>query len=78
LPSAPTDRTLDYAKCRDELKGIEPGEVVLAIEKLEGFHGEVRVIPGVWGHFAGSGDSPVDLEYIDGVLKELLATAAGP
>lgn len=41
-------------------------------------NGEVRVIPGVWGHFAGSGDSPVDLEYIDGVLKELLATAAGP
>lgn len=36
------------------------------------------MIPGVWGHFAGSGDSPVDLEYIDGVLKELLATAAGP
>jgi len=37
-------------------------------------NGEVRVIPGVWGHFAGSGDSPVDLEYIDGVLKELLAS----
>jgi homoserine O-acetyltransferase/O-succinyltransferase len=37
-------------------------------------NGEVRVIPGIWGHFAGSGDSPVDLEYIDDVLKELLAT----
>jgi len=37
-------------------------------------NGEVRVIPGVWGHFAGSGDSPVDLEYIDGVLNELLAS----
>ena len=37
-------------------------------------NGEVRVIPGVWGHFAGSGDSPVDLDYIDGVLKELLAS----
>ena len=37
-------------------------------------NGEVRVIPGVWGHFAGSGDSPVDLEYIDDVLKELLAS----
>ena len=35
---------------------------------------EFRVIPGVWGHFAGSGDSPVDLQYIDDVLKELLAT----
>lgn len=38
----------------------------------------ISAVPGVWGHFAGSGDSPVDLEYIDGVLKELLATAAGP
>lgn len=35
-------------------------------------HGEVRVIPGVWGHFAGSGDSPVDLQWIDTVIKELL------
>lgn len=34
--------------------------------------GEVRVIPGVWGHFAGSGDSPVDLQWIDTVIKELL------
>ena len=32
------------------------------------------MIPGVWGHFAGSGDSAVDLEYIDNVLKELLAS----
>ena len=32
LPAAPTDVTLDYAACRDELKRIEPGEVVLAIE----------------------------------------------
>ncbi len=35
-------------------------------------NGEVRVIPGVWGHFAGSGDSPVDIEFIDNALKELL------
>jgi hypothetical protein len=32
LPATPSDRTLDYAKSRDELKGIEPGAVVLAIE----------------------------------------------
>ena len=36
--------------------------------------GEVRVIPGVWGHFAGSGDCAVDLDYIDAVVKELLAS----
>lgn len=37
LPSPPEDRTLDYAASRDELRGIEPGEVVLAVERLEGF-----------------------------------------
>jgi homoserine O-acetyltransferase len=35
--------------------------------------GEVRVIPGVWGHFAGGGANPVDTDFIDNVLKELLA-----
>jgi homoserine O-acetyltransferase len=34
---------------------------------------ELRVIPGVWGHFAGGGANPVDTKYIDDVLKELLA-----
>lgn len=37
-------------------------------------NGEVRVIPGVWGHFAGGGANPVDTAYIDNVLKELLAS----
>lgn len=32
LPPPPTDLTFDYAACRDELRGIDPGEVVLAIE----------------------------------------------
>jgi homoserine O-acetyltransferase len=36
-------------------------------------NGELRVIPGVWGHFAGGGANPVDIKYIDDVLKELLA-----
>ena len=36
-------------------------------------NGEFRVIPGVWGHFAGGGANPVDTKYIDDVLKELLA-----
>ena len=35
---------------------------------------ELRVIPGVWGHFAGGGANPVDTAYIDNVLKELLAS----
>ena len=36
-------------------------------------NGEFRVIPGVWGHFAGGEANPVDTKYIDDVLKELLA-----
>jgi homoserine O-acetyltransferase/O-succinyltransferase len=36
-------------------------------------NGELRVIPGVWGHFAGGGANPVDTKYIDDVLKDLLA-----
>jgi hypothetical protein len=37
LPPAPADHTLDFALSREELRGIEPGEVVLAIEELRGF-----------------------------------------
>ena len=34
---------------------------------------ELRVIPGVWGHFAGGGENPVDTAFIDQGLKDLLA-----
>jgi homoserine O-acetyltransferase len=37
---------------------------------------ELRVIPGVWGHFAGGGDNPTDTKFIDDSLKELLAQEA--
>ena len=33
---------------------------------------EVRVIPGVWGHFAGGGANPVDTAFIDAGVRELL------
>lgn len=36
-------------------------------------HGEVRVIPGIWGHFAGGGSNDVDTFFIDTGLRELLA-----
>jgi hypothetical protein len=42
LPPPPEDRTLDYAASREELRGIEPGEVVLAVERLRGFREVVR------------------------------------
>ncbi len=35
--------------------------------------GEVRVIPGIWGHFAGGGSNAVDTDFIDAGLRELLA-----
>ncbi len=35
---------------------------------------DLRVIPGVWGHFAGGGVNPVDTSVVNGALEELLAT----
>ena len=35
---------------------------------------ELRVIPSIWGHFAGGGINPDDTEFIDRNLKELLAS----
>ena len=34
---------------------------------------ELRVIPGVWGHFAGGGVNPVDTDFIDQGVKDLLS-----
>jgi homoserine O-acetyltransferase len=34
---------------------------------------ELRVIPGVWGHFAGGGANPTDIRFIDQGLRDLLA-----
>jgi homoserine O-acetyltransferase len=36
-------------------------------------HAELRVIPGVWGHFAGGGNNPVDVAFIDAGLRDLLS-----
>jgi homoserine O-acetyltransferase len=35
--------------------------------------GDVRVIPGVWGHFAGGGKNPEDIAFIDAAIAEMLA-----
>jgi homoserine O-acetyltransferase len=35
---------------------------------------ELRVIPGVWGHFAGGGLNAADTKFIDDILKDLLAS----
>jgi homoserine O-acetyltransferase len=34
---------------------------------------ELRPIPSIWGHAAGFGVNPADNEFIDAVLRELLA-----
>jgi homoserine O-acetyltransferase len=34
---------------------------------------ELRVIPGVWGHFAGGGANDVDTRFIDAGLRDLLS-----
>ncbi|NRQ36691.1 alpha/beta fold hydrolase [Nonomuraea sp. NN258] len=34
---------------------------------------ELRVIPGVWGHFAGHGSNPDDTRFIDQGLRELMS-----
>lgn len=39
---------------------------------------ELRVIPGIWGHFAGHGSNPEDTAFIDEALRELLAKPGGP
>ncbi|MFP5019677.1 alpha/beta fold hydrolase [Pseudonocardia phyllosphaerae] len=36
-------------------------------------HGEVRVIPGVYGHFAGNGENAQDTAFVDAGLADLLA-----
>ena len=35
---------------------------------------ELRIIPGVWGHFAGGGVNPTDIKFIDEALRELLGS----
>lgn len=38
---------------------------------------ELRVIPGIWGHFAGGGNNPEDIDFIDNALVDLLAKPGG-
>ncbi|KAI1440837.1 Alpha/Beta hydrolase protein [Annulohypoxylon stygium] len=35
-------------------------------------NGKCEIIPSVWGHMAGSGSSPRDIEWIDGRIREFL------
>ena len=48
-----------------------PEDEEYAVKRMP--NAELRVIPGVWGHFAGGGLNPDDIKFIDDALKELLA-----
>lgn len=48
-----------------------PEDEAYAVERMP--NAELRVIPGVWGHFAGGGMNEADTRFIDDALKELLA-----
>ncbi len=48
-----------------------PEDEEYAVKRMP--NAQLRVIPGVWGHFAGGGLNPEDIEFIDNGLKELLA-----
>jgi len=49
-----------------------PEDEEYAVRHMTGTDAELRVIPGVWGHFAGGGLNPEDIGSIDNSLKELL------
>jgi homoserine O-acetyltransferase len=44
-----------------------------AIEVGHMWNADLRVIPSVWGHYAGGKINPADVEFVDNNLKELLA-----
>ena len=48
-----------------------PEDEAYAVERMP--NAELRVIPGVWGHFAGGGINEKDTSFINAALEELLA-----
>lgn len=74
----------DFAKALGAIKAravVMPGEMDLyfpvvdnarEVEKMP--NARCVPIPGVWGHFAGGGANPVDTQFIDAQLKQLLAS----
>ena len=83
-------RTPGFSSTEEALGSIKARGIVLPAEKdlyfppedeqwAVGFipSAELRVIPGVWGHFAGGGQNPVDTAFIDAAVAELLAGPSG-
>lgn len=57
--------------CRTDLY-FPPEDSALEVAAMR--HAELRPIPSIWGHMAGGGLNPVDTDFIDAALKELLAS----
>lgn len=51
-----------------------PEDEEYAARRMTATDSEVRMIPGVWGHFAGGGLNDTDTKFIDEALKELLGS----
>jgi homoserine O-acetyltransferase len=82
--------TPGFASTEEALASIRARAIVMPAEKDLYFppedeqwavshmqNAELRVIPGVWGHFAGGGANPVDTAFIDRAVAELLAAPSG-
>ena len=67
--AAVTAKTL-VMPCRTDLY-FPPEDSEIEVTHLP--HGELRVIPSVWGHMAGGGINPEDAKFISAALEELLA-----
>ncbi len=48
-----------------------PADSILEVENMP--NAELRVIPSVWGHYAGGAANPDDVAFVDQALKELLS-----
>ena len=56
--------------CRTDLY-FPPEDSEIEVEHMP--RAELRVIPSVWGHMAGGGINPEDVQFINAALEELLA-----
>ena len=56
--------------CQTDLY-FPPDDSLIEVTHLP--NAELRIIPSIWGHMAGSGINPDDATFIDAALKELLS-----
>jgi homoserine O-acetyltransferase/O-succinyltransferase len=52
---------------------FRPEDEEYAVRHMASAEAKLRVIPGVFGHFAGGGVNDTDTKFLDDALRELLA-----